>query len=96
MDFTSVNQPQSVDRLASQKNICRHVQIIQDIQLLVDETDAEPHGVLHVTDGDGLAIQLDFTGIRLIHAAQDFHQGGFARAVLAAERRPPRRGRSAG
>ena len=87
MDFLPVDQAQrALARLAAEENIRRHVEIIQDVQFLVDERDAVAHGVIDAVDFHRLAVNKDFPGVRLVDAAEDFHQRGFARAVLADQR----------
>ena len=52
----------------------------------MNESDPQLHRVGDVVDLHRLTIHKNFTFVRLIHPAEDFHQGGFARAVLAAKR----------
>lgn len=53
------------------------------LSFLVDHGDAEGFGGGGIEGGDGLAADADFTaGIGLISAGKDFHQSGFAGAVL--------------
>ena len=55
--FRSI-KPERVARLAPQKNVRRHVEIVQDVEFLVDERDAEAHGVVDVLDFDRLAVNV--------------------------------------
>ena len=85
MDFLSINEPECAARFAPEKNICRYIEIRQDIQFLVDESNAELHRIGHVMDADRFSIDADFTAIRLVNATEDFHQRGLPRAVFADE-----------
>src|SRR6185503_2304846 len=87
MDFPAVNQLKGAKaRLASEKDIGGHVEIIEDVECLVNKGDAELHRVGHFLDLHGLAVKKDFTGTGLVDSTQNFHQRGLARAVFAAER----------
>ena len=73
----AVNQSQepAAQRLAPEKDIRRHVQIIEHVQFLMNETDAIPRGVGDRVNGYRLTVNEDFPGVRLMNAAEDFHQG---------------------
>ena len=69
--------------LAAQEDVLGDGQIGDLVEFLVDGDDA---GILRLAgrgEVDRLALEDHLTGVALIHAGQDFHQGGFARAVLA-------------
>jgi hypothetical protein len=51
----------------------------------MDEGDAEAHGVGNAADLDGFVIKKNFAGVGLVHATEDFHEGGFSGAVFADE-----------
>jgi hypothetical protein len=88
-----INQAERIFRLASEKNIRRHVEIVEHVQLLMNERDAELHRVGDVVDFHRLAVNENFPGVGLMDAAEDFHQRGFARAVFAADAPRLRRAR---
>ena len=73
----AVNQSQdpATQRLAAEENIRRHVQIVEHVQFLVNETDAIPRGVGDRVDSYRFTVNEDFPGVRLMNAAEDFHQG---------------------
>ena len=86
MDFFPVNQAQRIERLAPEKDVGGDVEIVEHVEFLVNEGDAEADGVVDVLDFDRLTVNFDFAGVGLVDAAEDFHQGGFAGAVFANER----------
>ena len=55
------------------------------VELLVDDADAQPLGLVRVVDRHGLAVDADLAGIALIGAGQDLDERGLAGAVLAGE-----------
>ena len=85
VDFFRVNQAKRIPRLTTEIDIRRDIQIAKNVQLLMDEGDSEFHRIGDVIDHYRPAFNEDFPGIRLIHAAEDFHEGGFARAVFPAQ-----------
>ena len=70
---------------AAQEDVFGDGQIGDLVEFLVDRDDA---GVLRLAGCGEInrsALEDHLTGVALIHAGQDFHQGGFARAVLTHE-----------
>ena len=53
------------------------------IDLLIDDADAVVDRIVVIAQPKALAIQKHFALIGMIYAAHDFHQRGFARAILA-------------
>src|SRR4051812_10008978 len=49
----------------------------------MNERDAAPHGVAHRMEFRWVGVQKNLTGIGALDAGEDFHEGAFARAVLA-------------
>ena len=86
MNFFEINQPERIFWFASEKNIGRHVQIIQHVQLLMNKGDSERHRVVNVVNLQRFPVEFKLAIVRLINSADDFHQRGFARAIFAAER----------
>ena len=87
VDFPVVNQAEGIFGFAPEKDIRRHVQIVQHVEFLVDERHPRLHRVGDVVDLDGLTLQQELAAVRLIHAAENFHKRGLARAVLPAKRK---------
>jgi hypothetical protein len=86
MDFLAVDQLERRNqRLATEENIGGDVEVVEDVELLVDETNAERHRVIHVVDGDWLSIHKKLAFFGAIDAAEDFHECGLARSVLATQ-----------
>ena len=86
--FGLVPHPTPVDeappaRRLSEEDVLRDRQTRNQRQLLIDDADAQPTGVIGTRDLYTLAREHDLSGILGGRAAQDFHEGGLARAVLA-------------
>ena len=57
VDLLAVDQLERRDqRLAAEKDVGRHVEVVEDVEFLVDEGDAELHRVGDVVDLDRLAV----------------------------------------
>ena len=86
MNLWKVDQAERVSGLAPEKDIRCHVQIVEHVQFLMDERDAQRHRVIDVANLHRFPAHLNLAVVRLIYSTDDFHQGGFARAVFTAER----------
>ena len=73
-------------RLAVEKQVLRHRQVRQQVDLLVDGGNAGLHCGLGRARRDLFAAQADDTGIAREHAGDDLDQRRFAGAVLAEQR----------
>ena len=82
-------------RFAADHHVGRHVEIVEEVELLVHEGDARRHGAGDRERGMLRAVDADRAFARLDDAAQDLHQGRLAGAVLADQRQQPRRARRA-
>ena len=60
--------------------------IVDQVQFLMDKGDPRFEGLMRRMELNGLAVQLDGSGVRLQHAAQNIHQGAFSGAVFAQQR----------
>jgi hypothetical protein len=69
--------------LAAKKNVFASRQMRDEIKFLVDGADAQALRVLWVPDLDVLSVKNDLPRTLMIGSAQNFHERGFARAVLA-------------
>ena len=67
----------------TQPDVLRHAQGVKQAEVLKHHADAQSTGLLRVTNLHRLAIKVDAASVGLHRAINDFHQGGFARAVLA-------------
>ena len=74
------------DRFAPDHHVGRHVEIVEEIELLVHEGDARRHGAGDRERAMLGAVDADHPFARLDDAAQDLHQGRLAGAVLADQR----------
>ncbi len=72
--------------LTSEKNVACNIERIDDFQFLMNDADAVTCRFPRRTDHDGLAVDPDRSGIGLMNPGQNFHQGGFTRAIFADER----------
>ena len=73
-------------RLAADKDVFRHGQVLHEVQLLVDDADAERLRVARAVDLDLLAKKLDRAAVARVDAGQHLHERRFAGAVFADER----------
>ena len=60
--------------------------IVDQVQFLMDKGDPRFEGLMRRMELNGLAVQLDGSGVRLQHAAQNIHQSAFSGAVFAQQR----------
>ena len=88
LDRRPVDQLQrpAQDRLAPDHHVGRHVEIVEEVELLVHEGDAGRHGAGDRERAVLGAVDADRAFARLDDAAQDLHQGRLAGAVLADQR----------
>src|SRR5690606_20947622 len=70
-------------RLAAEDDVLQHGEVVGQHEVLVNHADAGGDGVRGGVEGDGRPIDPDLTLVRPLHAVQDLHEGGLARAVLA-------------
>ena len=84
----AIDQPQGAapEPFAAHEDVGGHVQIIQDVEFLVDETDAQPERIGRAANGHRITVEYDLPLIGLVDTADGFHQRGFARAVFSDER----------
>ena len=73
-------------RLTAEEQVLHHRELRDEVELLVDDGGAGRLGVAGRADRDGLAVDVDAAGVGGVGAAQDLHQRGLARAVLAHQR----------
>ena len=59
------------------------VEVLGKVQLLMDQHDAVPFGVLDAGEADRLAVEAELAGVRRVDAGEDLHQRRFAGPVLA-------------
>src|SRR5262245_37315607 len=67
-------------RLASEKNVRGDIEVRQNVQFLMNEPDAQPHRIVHRMDRDHFAVDANLARVRLMDAAEYFHQRGFTGA----------------
>src|SRR5262245_2125541 len=79
-------QRSSPDRLASEKNVLSDVQVLEHIEFLVDKSDPSFNRIRNRTDNYLLTVDLQSPGVRLIDAAENFHEGRFAGAIFTGQR----------
>ena len=78
-----VHEAQARAELRAEKKVLIDAQVVDEIQFLVDEADAQlPRGRGCRDDGPGPADE-DLPRIRGKHPAEDVHEGGLSGAVLA-------------
>ena len=70
-------------RRGAEKDVLGHRQVRNEIQLLVDDANAERQRVARAVDVDRLAAHADLAAVLAIRAAENLHQRGLAGAVLA-------------
>jgi hypothetical protein len=71
-----------VPRLSPQEDVLGHAQKGHQVELLVDDTDAQGQGLSRSLDHGRLAIDDDSTLVVPVSPGQDLDQGGLARAVF--------------
>ena len=81
----AVDQPErpAFQRLAANEDIGGGRQIVEEVEFLMDEGDTCPHRSVDGKPVNLLAVEFDHAAGRLDDAAENFHQGRFAGAVLA-------------
>ena len=72
--------------LLAHENVFVHLEVVEDIDLLVHEGDARALGLLHRGVDKGFAVKDDFSPVTGVDAREDVHESGLPRAVLAEER----------
>ena len=72
-------------RLAADEDVGGGVEVVEEVELLVDESDAGGDGARDGHRGARGAVDADRARARRDDAAEDLHQGRLARAVLADE-----------
>ena len=70
-------------KLLPEEDVLRHGQRWHEVELLVDDADAQRHGLAGPGNADGLSVYGNLTLIGAVHAAQDLDQRGLSRAVFA-------------
>ena len=78
-----IDQAQAIERFAPEADVLRDAQVRHQRILLEDHGHAEPARIRGVAHRDHLAIGQDLALVSPVGAAQDLHQRGLARAVLA-------------
>src|SRR5205085_1924824 len=73
-------------RLAAEEDVLGGIQVGDQVELLVDDRDAEVHRLLRRIDVSFTAAQQNLAGILGLRARKDLHQRGLAGAVFADER----------
>ncbi len=85
MDATTVNQPQSA-RLATQKKIGGHIQIVAQVQFLVNQRDARLGRLVDRGPRRKPPVHQNLPRVQSFDAGQDSHQCALARTILADDR----------
>jgi hypothetical protein len=73
-------------RLPADEDVLRDAQVVHQVQLLMDDADAERLRRARLGDLHRAAVDPDLAAVLLIDAGEDLHQRRFARAVLAHQR----------
>ena len=73
-------------RLAAEEDVVGDVALVDQGQVLVDDRDPQRHGFVRAANVYRLPIELDLSLVRVVSAAEDFHEGRFAGAVVTDER----------
>ena len=81
-----VEEKQRPPLLAADEYVLRHGKVVHQVQFLMDHHDAQALTVAHAAYVHFLSMQEDAALVLGVHAREDFHQRGLARAVLAHER----------
>ena len=79
-------QEAELRRLRAEDDVVQHREDVDELEVLVHHTDAEPCRVVGVVYLDDLAVFLDDALLRLVHSEKHAHQRALARAVLAQKR----------
>ena len=74
--------------LVAEEDVLRDREVRTESQLLMDDDDAAPLALAQVVELAQLAVEIDLAFVRAVRvdARQHLHEGGFAGAVLAADR----------
>ena len=79
-------QPTEARRFRAEHDVLGHAQIRREVQLLVDHRYARAPCLVRIARRIRRAVQRDAPRVRLVRAAEDFHQRALPRAILADER----------
>ena len=71
---------------ASDEHVFVYGQVVDQVQLLMDKSDARAQRLGRICKGDSPAIELDGSPVCRKHAAQNIHQRRFSRAVFTQQR----------
>ncbi|GAA3420796.1 hypothetical protein GCM10018952_65220 [Streptosporangium vulgare] len=69
--------------LAAEDHVLQHGEVVGQHEVLVDHADAHGDRLPGGAEAHVLAVDADPPLVRALHAVQDLHEGGLARAVLA-------------
>ena len=78
--------PETVVDLAAEVHVLHDVEVVAQREVLVDDLDPEPGGVLRPVDRDLLAVEVDLAGVERVDAGDALDQRRLAGAVVADER----------
>ncbi len=80
------SEGQSPARLAADEDVLRHRQVGHQVQLLVDDADAQLLRRFRARDDDLVALETNGPGVGLVDPAEHLHEGRLAGSVLADQR----------
>ena len=80
-----VEKSECRSELSTEKDICRHGQVTDQIQFLMDNADPTRFRVASSMDDEGLPGEFDLTFVLGDDARQNLHQRTFASAILATQ-----------
>ena len=80
------SQRSAARRLAAEEHVAGDVQRVDELELLVDDRDAEPRGIDRPVHDNRRAVDANLARVGAMDAGQDLHQRRLAGAVLADER----------
>ncbi|MNE48609.1 hypothetical protein D3C80_1430830 [compost metagenome] len=83
MHFPVVDHVETVELLTTNPDVLGDAHVRHQVEFLVDHRDPGLQRRQGRFEDHRFAPQAQFAGVRLVDAGDDFHQGGFARAVLA-------------
>ena len=72
-------------RFPPDEDVLLHREVRHEIELLIDDGDAEVLRLAGAVEDDRLTVEDDLAAVRLIDPGEDLHQGALAGAVLADE-----------
>ena len=84
-DGGAVDEGEVFAGFAAEEDVGADIEVVDVVEFLVDEADAEGDGIGYGVDGDGFVVDADFAGVGLVDAADNFHEGGLAGAVFTDE-----------